>query len=321
MRDCESETIFLLGMPRSGTTWLAKKIDEHPDILYRHEPDIALREPGLPSYVLGELATTQISLAQRYITRLESCEHVRAVGPPPYFPKRFRSGLVQKCYPATARATRIAHHALCSISIDVALRVPLPRRHRTRQIILIKSVGSLGRLPVFRASRPSARFIQLVRHPCGYVNSRLRGAQLNMTTLDNIPVGFIHDACDYLNVPVARASFESLSVEEKLTLLWGVQNELAFLSSNTLEHYHLAIYDDLALNPEKELEKIFAFLSLEQSSISTQARGKAIYSDSYFSIDRDSAKSANAWRQRLKIDQIQLIEKTASYFQVFRVFE
>ena len=40
--------ILILGSPRSGTTWLAKIFDSHPDILYRHEPDeLTLPEPGL----------------------------------------------------------------------------------------------------------------------------------------------------------------------------------------------------------------------------------------------------------------------------------
>jgi hypothetical protein len=38
MRDCNG-LLLLFGMPRSGTTWLAKIIDSHPDIIYRHEPD------------------------------------------------------------------------------------------------------------------------------------------------------------------------------------------------------------------------------------------------------------------------------------------
>ena len=43
--------IFLCGMARSGTSWLGKILDSHPDTLYRHEPDIVERlgEDGLIS--------------------------------------------------------------------------------------------------------------------------------------------------------------------------------------------------------------------------------------------------------------------------------
>jgi sulfotransferase family protein len=38
--------ILILGAPRSGTTWLAKIVDSHPDVLYRHEPDATLPGPS-----------------------------------------------------------------------------------------------------------------------------------------------------------------------------------------------------------------------------------------------------------------------------------
>lgn len=43
-----NKTIFILGVPRSGTSWIGKMFDAHPDVLYRHEPDILVRNTELP---------------------------------------------------------------------------------------------------------------------------------------------------------------------------------------------------------------------------------------------------------------------------------
>ena len=34
-----SAPILLVGLPRSGTTWVGKIFDSHPSTLYLHEPD------------------------------------------------------------------------------------------------------------------------------------------------------------------------------------------------------------------------------------------------------------------------------------------
>ena len=54
--DALAAPILILGAPRSGTTWLAEIIDSHPDVLYRHEPDVTL-----PSPQAGLLASTTYS--------------------------------------------------------------------------------------------------------------------------------------------------------------------------------------------------------------------------------------------------------------------
>ena len=43
-----AKLVFPLGAPRSGTTWLAKLFDCHPDVLDRNEPDSVLQDPNLP---------------------------------------------------------------------------------------------------------------------------------------------------------------------------------------------------------------------------------------------------------------------------------
>src|ERR1700712_4231116 len=46
-KDVCSDMIFIFSSPRSGSTWLAKAFDSHPDTLYLHEPDIVDRGSDL----------------------------------------------------------------------------------------------------------------------------------------------------------------------------------------------------------------------------------------------------------------------------------
>ena len=43
-----SRSILVVGLPRSGTTWIGKIFDSHPRTLYLHEPDSAVPMNGIP---------------------------------------------------------------------------------------------------------------------------------------------------------------------------------------------------------------------------------------------------------------------------------
>ena len=45
------EMIVIFGSPRSGTTWLGKLFDSHPDVFYLHEPDSILVDREIPFQV------------------------------------------------------------------------------------------------------------------------------------------------------------------------------------------------------------------------------------------------------------------------------
>jgi hypothetical protein len=39
--------VLLVGAARSGTTWLARVLDSHPDLIHRHEPVMVIRDETL----------------------------------------------------------------------------------------------------------------------------------------------------------------------------------------------------------------------------------------------------------------------------------
>src|ERR1700712_540760 len=80
--DAMASIILVLGAPRSGTTWLAKIVDSHPDVLYRHEPDATLPGPSpmTPDALAPLLARWAAETGARTVTKR------------PYFRKSWQPG-------------------------------------------------------------------------------------------------------------------------------------------------------------------------------------------------------------------------------------
>ena len=81
--------VFLLGAPRSGTTWLAKLFDSHPNVLYRNEPDSVLHEPRVPLLCQPEDIGKYRAIAHDYIERLLDIRTLKTSGSLPVFAKHF----------------------------------------------------------------------------------------------------------------------------------------------------------------------------------------------------------------------------------------
>ena len=86
-RSISSPQILVVGLARSGTTWLAKMLDSHPATLYRHEPDYAPIFPVMPFIVDPGRADQYQSDLLAFAYTLRGLDRVRQSGPPPFFPK------------------------------------------------------------------------------------------------------------------------------------------------------------------------------------------------------------------------------------------
>jgi hypothetical protein len=81
---------WILGAPRSGTTWLGKIFDSHPDVLYRNEPDKQLGDE-LPFMCRIEDLEGQRYVARAYLDRLIDIRTLRSAGKLPVFPKNYQT--------------------------------------------------------------------------------------------------------------------------------------------------------------------------------------------------------------------------------------
>lgn len=288
----EPSVILIVGAPRSGTTWLAKIVDSHPDVLYRHEPDETLPgpEPLTPDAVPALLA------------RWASDRSARTVSKRPFFPKSFQSDLARGLRNVLAAAVSAAarmpapFNALAHLAIPDMLSRPAPR-------VAIKSVRwAMGAAMLARVA-PASRIIFILRHPCGQVASVMRGNRQRRFDLKTEGTDMPFD--EAAAVPFAAAhgvddpDFQALPDAAKYAWSWRAFNEPAYAALAAERNVHVVLYEALCAEPAALSRRILKFADLDWNpqtqdfiSRSTSHRGPA----GYYAIFRDAVSAAENWR-------------------------
>ena len=108
--------ILLMGLPRSGTTWIAKMFDSHPQTVYCHEAD---RGPSLRAMPLAPDISESDSMrpiAETFVDTLLTTRNVHVAGSQPQFRKPYRS----------ASAAALLEVNIAAAKLALALRLDLP---------------------------------------------------------------------------------------------------------------------------------------------------------------------------------------------------
>src|SRR5215472_18562499 len=104
--------IFLFCSARSGSTWLAKVFDSHPDLLYLHEPDTHDRGSDLlPHWFSDTPGARDIENTRRYLDRLIRARALRTVGIRPFFRKSYRGATAEKLRLGMVYGAKLAERA------------------------------------------------------------------------------------------------------------------------------------------------------------------------------------------------------------------
>jgi hypothetical protein len=300
--------ILIFGSPRSGTTWLGKLFDSHPDVFYLHEPDSILVDREIPFQVGEDELEKYIAPASEYLLRLLEIRNIKVTGSLPVFRKQYRNTLLQLARTGYVYTSKIVGRGVDSERIH-NINVPDcyggSKKVNCRNVI--KSVNSLNRATLFSRVNPDARVLHLIRHPCGYVASLLRGFRLNllqgksfMPAISRMPEakqrGF---TLNYL---------EGLAIEEQLACLWMVQNEKTMKELQGNKNYKLVVYEDLCLDPVTVTRELFSFSGLNWNAQSEKFIQDCLNADNggkgYFQIIRNPAKAASRWKDELDRNQV-----------------
>jgi hypothetical protein len=295
MPDALASVILVVGAPRSGTTWLAKIIDSHPDVLYRHEPDEALAvSPVLSGAALPALLTEWVG-----------DRSARSVTKRPFFPKSWQPGWARTLRSLVAGmasvASRLPHplDGLARVRIPDFMRSPAPR-------VAIKSVRWAEGAALLARTFPSSRTILILRHPCGQVASVMRGSSQRRFDLRTEGTDMPFDEAAAVAFAAAHgvgaSAFQALPDAAKYAWSWRAFNEPAYSSLAAQPNVHVVLYEALCARPDGLARRILTFAGLDWNaqtedfvSRSTAHDGKA----GYYAIFRNATAAAEAWRKTM----------------------
>ena len=297
--------IVVLGMPRSGTTWVGKIFDSHPETIYRHEPDSHGELKGVALAPSVDNVAHYAQAIKQFVESLPGLRTGRVAAKGPVFAKNYYDPLrlaIRRVAVATAGVgVRFSRHYAVPDFIDPKLAATLP--------LVWKSIASVPRLGVLARALPDASFIHVVRHPCGYVASRLR--ERTLTSKGWLPQAIDNDNYDLLrplldtNAAQRRGltlrDLRELSPVERLAWCWSVSVEKALEDSDGLSNCKTVLYEDICRQPMEMARRMFSFAGLSWNGQTEEFVDASTARDvpAFHSVFKHPMLSANRWQQQL----------------------
>jgi hypothetical protein len=301
--------ILLVGLPRSGTTWIAKMFDSHPRTVYLHEADRALALRTMPLAPDVSEAEGLRPLAQQFADGLLHRKDVYVVGSQPQFRKEYRSSLATELYKANTAVAK-----LCSaMKLDCPV-FPMVNYDEVRDLHVVwKSVGSIGRLGVFVRVLEKRHAVLLLRHPCGHVASMRRGESSHKFPY---PPSEDYGMFEILlgTAPARRRRLTldhiiSMHPTERLAWRWVILHEKALQDIEGVDGCMSIRYEDICVDPQRHARKMLEFCNLPWNPATADflKNSTATENRKYYSVFKNPLRSAMRWQSDLSEDDINRI--------------
>lgn len=285
--------ILVLGSPRSGTTWLAKILDSHPDVIYRHEPD-ELRPPRAGADPCQQLSDW---IGERGL---------RAAAKRPFFRKSWLPPAQAAIRSTIAYA--ISGGARLPMAGSTIARMALPDFAALDRRRDVRAAIKLVNWDASDAARalPASRSLFILRHPCGQVASMLAGVRerrFNQGYSDSVlPIDLANVAAFAAERGVPEQQFRTLPDAAKCAWSWLHFNESALHRLDALPNVRVVQYEELCRHPAAVAHSLLAFAGLHWNPQTADFIDRSTRHDrstEYFAVFRNSADAAERWRSTM----------------------
>lgn len=311
--------IMLCSMARSGSTWIERILDSHPDSFTLHEPDRGylgncLVNGRIPLYAeadqLSELGSEVREIVAIMLAR--RCSDV--VGKSPHFPKRYYSGAA---YTARVAAIAVAKAAGRLPGARAMSRFAIPDlaniAERPDIRIVWKSINLTGCLGLFARSLPDMREILILRHPCGQIASTIRlaaGTGEKYLGKDRSRHAALTETAKARQYGLTLEKLESSELIERLAWQWAIINEKALDEIKDHSNAMTLVYEELCATPMEKAEELIRFCGMpwdKQVADFVSKSTEPTDSQDYYSVFKTPLTAARRWREQLSEAQIEQV--------------
>ena len=265
--------------------------------------------PDVPSLCPLNQAAQYVPRTQAWLNDLAATGCVKTAGPTPFFKKGFRSATqeyLRQAYLATLKAgTRIPRLGAGVASLPIPDFVNLNAPDVTR--LVITSISVMGRAGLLSLAAPESRFILVMRHPWGQIDSVLRGA--DQGTGVDIRITETEQA---RRRNLTADKLRALPTIAQLAWRWVIAHETVLEELANARHFIAVRLADLNHNPTTKMPPIFDFCGVPWTDHtsqfldwSTTGTGK----ESFYAMKRDPTEATWGWRRRLSQAQIETISE------------
>ena len=317
--------IFLFGMPRSGTTWIGKIFDSHPDTLYRHEPDSWGLLNSIPLMAPVEHAEKYAADVRDFCGRLPEMKLTKVAASTPIFPKNYYSPLRHQLFRLNVLAVKAAAKLFGEQPVYNLIRAG----DRGNIRMVWKSIESLGRLGVIERAMQPCFGIHIARHPCGYVASVLRGeSQQRFTSSisaseDMGLLALCLDTATARQHGLTQASLKRMHPVERLAWRWVLFNAKAMQDIEGEPNCMTLRYEDVCRDPLGIAKQLFDFTQLQWNSQTEKFVSQSTSKNDgrYYGVVKDPLKASSKWKDELAAADIDRIFSIVSATQPGTLYE
>lgn len=243
-----NDICFVLGAPRSGTSWLLSILDSHSKTLCVHEP-FRHGAIGMKRFMLEKDRRTVESL-RSYFLGFAQVADPRTM-PPPYFMKGYGS-----VSPMLLKAAWV-----CSkFSIDWPFKTLGTRAVSGATLTVVKDEASQQALSL--AESLHAKVVIICRDPLSCVDSWMRGQA--MAVMPKMDRNVIWKECEAIGsaIGLTRTGFANASEAEIVAVRWATQYVQCRLFESRSDNCFWIRYEDLYDAAEANCRRLFDSLGV-----------------------------------------------------------